>query len=369
LQEKFMNIERRLSRRRVLGAAGIAASGIALPRLVFAQNKKAVTFTLPWVAEGSNLFTFVAKGMGFWEKHGLDVDIARGSGSVAAAQAIGEARFEFGMASPSASILQAIKGLPTVALAVCAYDATMGIGLLSDGPIKSPKDLEGRQLASTVTSGEYPFLPAFAENAGFDLAKVTRIQVDNKVRDRLLSEGKVEAISGYASSAMPTYIATGVKARFMLFSDFGLLNYGTAVLTQPKRLAEEPELCAAFVEGALQGLKATMLDPTEAMKVFFKHVPEMALATQAREQIRVGTGINIFVSARDIIKTNGMGYIEPKDYEVMTDLVMKYIARDTDKRPAVADMMTNRFAGGLKLTPAEWEQTQKNAQEFRPYVS
>jgi NitT/TauT family transport system substrate-binding protein len=364
-----MNIERRLSRRRILSVAGVAASGIAAPRLVFAQNKKAVQFTLPWVAEGSNLFTFVAKGMGFWEKHGLDVEIARGSGSVAAAQAIGEARFDFGMASPSASILQAIKGLPTVALAACAYDATMGIGVLNDGPIKTPKDLEGRQLASTVTSGEYPFLPAFAENAGFDLEKVTRIQVDNKVRDRLLSEGKVDAISGYASSAMPTYIATGVKARFMLFSDYGLLNYGTAVLTQPKRLAEEPELCAAFVDGAMQGLKATMLDPAEAMKMFFKQVPEMALATQAREQIRVGTGINIYVSARDIIKANGMGFMEPKDYEVMADLVMKYVARDTDKRPTVADIMTNRFAGGVKLSAAEWEQTQKNAQEFRTFVS
>ena len=218
-------------------------------------------------------------------------------------------------------------------------------------------------MASTVTSGEYPFLQAFAENAGFDLAKVTRVQVDNKVRDRLLSEGKVDAISGYASSAMPTYVATGVKARFMLFSDFGLLNYGTAVMTQPKRLAEEPELCAAFVDGALQGLKATMLDPAEAMKVFFKQVPEMALASQAREQIRVGTGINIYVSARDIIRAHGMGYMEPKDYEVMTDLVMKYIARDTDKRPAVADMMTNRFVGAIALTEEEWGQTQKNAQK------
>ena len=364
-----MSIAQRMSRRRFLRAAAVATGGVALPRFVFAQNSKVVQFTLPWVAEGSNLFTFAAKGMGFWEKHGLDVEIARGSGSLAAAQAIGEARFDFGLASPSASILQAIKGLPTVALAACAYDATMGIGVLNDGPIKTPKDLEGRQLASTATSGEYPFLPAFAENAGFDLTKVKRIQVDNKVRDRLLSEGKVDAISGYASSAMPTYIATGVKARFMLFSDFGLLNYGTAVLTQPKRLAEEPELCAAFVDGALQGLKATMLDPAEVMKVFFKQVPEMALAAQAREQIRVGTGINIYVSAREIIKTHGMGYMEPKDYEVMTDLVMKYIARDTDKRPAVSEMMTNRFAGSLKLTPAEWEQTQKNAQEFRPYVS
>src|SRR5258707_4734 len=110
----------------------------------------------------------------------------------------------FRHASPSASILQAIKGLPTVALACCAYDATMGIGVMNDGPIKTPKDLEGRSMASVVTSGDYPFLPLFAEKAGFDLEKITRIQVDNKVRDRLLPEGKVDAISGFASSAMPS---------------------------------------------------------------------------------------------------------------------------------------------------------------------
>jgi hypothetical protein len=84
--EETVSIEGRMSRRRFLGGAGAAALGaagsIACPRLVFAQNKKSLQFTLPWVAEGSNLFTFVAKGMGFWEKHGLDVDIARGSGSV-----------------------------------------------------------------------------------------------------------------------------------------------------------------------------------------------------------------------------------------------------------------------------------------------
>jgi hypothetical protein len=50
-----MNITRRLSRRRFLSVSGIAAGGLTLPRLVFAQNKKAVHFTLPWVAEGSNL--------------------------------------------------------------------------------------------------------------------------------------------------------------------------------------------------------------------------------------------------------------------------------------------------------------------------
>src|SRR5580658_4802762 len=297
---------RRLTRRYVLRAAGVAAIGAAgslpLPRLVFAQNLKPVKFTLPWVSEGSNLFSYVAKGMGFWEKHGLDVSIARGSGSVAAAQAVGSGQFDFGMAAPPAAILQSVKGLSLMALAACAYDATMGVGVLNDSPIKSPKDLEGKQLAGTVTSGEYPFLPAFADKAGFDFSKVSIVQVDNKVRDRLLAEKKVDAISGFASSAMPNYVATGVQAHFMLYSEYGIPNYGNTVLTQPQLVQSSPELCAAFVDGMMQGVKATLLDPTEAIKVFFKQNPELALAAQAKEQIRVGTGIMAFVATRETLK-------------------------------------------------------------------
>ena len=368
-----MIIQRRLTRRRILATAafagGSAAGGLAVPRLVFAQSKRAIKFTLPWVAEGSSLYTFVAKGMGFWDKHGLDVDIARGSGSVSAAQAIGEGRFDFGMTTPSIAILQSIKGLPTVGLACCAYDATMGVCVMNDGPIKTPKDLEGRTMASVVTSGDYPFLPLFAEKAGFDLSKVSRLQVDNKVRNRLLPEGKVDAISGFASSVMPDYAASGVKAHFMLYSDYGIPNYGTTLMTQPARVVDEPELCAVFVDGLLQGLKATLLDPAEAIKVFFKQVPEMALLAQAREQTRVGNGILMYVVTRDIIRTNGLGYMEPKDYEAMTDLVMKYLAHEGDPRPEISNVMTNRFAGAVKLSPAEWAEAQKNAQEFRPFVS
>ena len=159
----------------------------------------------------------------------------------------------------------------------------------------------------------------------------------------MLPEGTVDAISGYASSAMPSYVATGVKAHFMLFSDYGILNYGTTVMTQPNRVAEEPQLCAAFVDGIMRGLKATLLDPKEAIKV-------------------------AHVAAREVIKTNGMGYMEPNDYESMTDLVMKYVAKEGDQRPDVRKMMTNQFVGDHKPSPAEWDQMQKNTHEFRTYL-
>jgi ABC-type nitrate/sulfonate/bicarbonate transport system substrate-binding protein len=368
-----MSQQRRISRRRFLKTAGAAAAGLAVgvskPMLVYAQNKKTLKFTLPWVAEGSNLVAFVAKGMDLWSKHGLEVEIARGFGSVAAAQAIGAGQFDFGLSAAPAGILQAAKGLPVMLLLSTAYDATMGIGVLNDSGIKTPKDLEGRQMASTTTSGEYPFLGVFAEKAGFDLSKVGQAQVDNKVRDRLLAEKKVDAISGFAMSAMPGYAATGVAAHFMLFSDYGIPLYHNALMTQTQRFASEPELCAAVAEGLSHAVKATLLDPNEAMKVFLKQVPEMALASAGRETLRVGTGIFNYSAAREPLKLNGVGYFEPKDFEFMTELVMKYVAREGEKRPAAADIMTNKFAGLVKLSPAEWEQALKGAQEFRGLLS
>ncbi|HTQ33422.1 MAG TPA: ABC transporter substrate-binding protein [Stellaceae bacterium] len=365
-----MRLDRSITRRRLLRATGVAAvATLPVPRLVYAQTPKQVKFTLPWVADGSNLFTYVAKEMGFWSKQGLDVSIARGFGSVAAAESVGTGKFDFSTAAPLAAILQVIKGLPIVALGACAYDATMGIGVLDDSPIKSPKDLEGKQMGSTATSGEFPFLAAFAEKAGFDLSKVTIVQVDNKVRDRLLPEKKVDAISGFATTFLAEYIATGVKAHSFLYSHYGIPNYGNTVITQPKRVAEEPELCAAFVDGMMQGLKATMLDPAEAIKILFKALPELALAAQAKEQVRVGTGLMIYVSAHDTLTSKGMGYIDPADFKAQADLVMKFLAKPEDKLPVIDSMMTNKFTGGIKFTEAEMSQAQKNCQEFRSYVT
>ena len=365
-----MRNDRPITRRRLIGTAGAAvAGGLTLPRLVFAQNVKPVKFTLPWVAEGSNVFAFVAKEMGFWEKHGLDVSISRGFGSVAAAEAVGTGRFDFSMSAPLAVVLQVVKGLPIVALGACAYDATMGIGVLDDGPIKTPKDLEGRQLGGTATSGEFPFLPAFAEKAGFDLSKVTINQVDNKVRNRLLTEHKVDAISGFATTFLAEYAATGTKAHSFLYSHYGIPNYGNTIITQPQRLATEPELCGAFVDGMMQGLKATMLDPKAAIDILFKAAPELKLAPQMAEQLRVGTGLMIFVSARETVTTKGMGYIDPTDFTAQADLVMKYLATPDEKRPDIDSMMTNKFTGTLKLTAAELDQAQKNSQEFKAYVT
>jgi len=346
-----------MTRRQLLGAAAMgaaAAGGIAMPAIAQQRN---VTFTLPWVPEGPNLNTFVAKANGYWSKAGLNVDIAKGTGSVAAAQAIGNGRFQFGIAAATAGLQQAALGLPIVQISCCSYDAFMALVTLSDSGVASPRDLAGKKLASTTSSGDFPFLPAFAANAGLDLSKVEILQVDPNVRQRLLIEKQVAAISCFAPSVVPGYIANGFSPKVILYSRFNLPLFGNALFTQQALLEKEPEFCGAIAEGLNEATKFVLLKPDESLDIFFKANPEMALAKGARELTKLALDFFRYSVVRDAAKQHGIGYAPPDDYKTMTDLVMKYVAPN-EKRPDLEKVVSNKFAGGVKLTDAEWNSIQ-----------
>ena len=347
----------RLTRREMLRTAAMAAAaagGLASPAIA---QQRSVAFTLPWVPEGPNLNTFVAKANGYWSKAGLNVDIAKGTGSVAAAQAIGNGQFQFGLSAATAGLQQAALGLPLVQISCCSYDAFMAVVTMSDSGVSSPKDLEGKKIASTTKSGEFPFLPAFAANAGVDLSKVEILQVDPNVRQQLLIDKQVAAISAFAPSVVPGYIANGFSPKIMLFSKFNLPLFGNALFTQQALLEKEPALCGAIAEGLNEATKFVLLKPEESLDIFFKANPEMELAKGAREQTKLALNFFRYSVVRDAAKQNGIGYAPPGDYQTMTDLVMKYVAPD-GKRPDLDKVVSNKFAGGVKMTDAEWNSLQ-----------
>jgi ABC-type nitrate/sulfonate/bicarbonate transport system substrate-binding protein len=327
-----------------------------------------VTLTLSWVAEGASAYPYVAKSKGYWSEAGLDVTIVRGYGSVAATQAVGTGRFDFGISACPTPILQAAKGLPVIQIACCGYDSTMGINVLADSPIRAPKDLEGRRLGVTPTSGDYPFIPAFARKAGFDLDKVNMIQVDGNVRSRLLTERKVDAIDGYAVSNLPLFAATSVETRFMLFSSYGMTFAGTGLITQQTTASSDPTLCTAMAVGLLKGLRDCMTQSSAALGLFFNEVPEIAASPTAREQSRIGMGIFNMSMLSDIPKKHGFGYAPPEDYESMIDLTMEYAADKADKRPKVAEVVTNDFIGDVRMDETQWTAARASLTEFERYL-
>lgn len=140
-----MRIVGPITRRCLLKTAAIAdagsAAGLPLRRLAYAQPPTPVKFTLPWVAEGSSLFTSVAKEMGFLDKHGLDVSIARGS---AAAEAIGTGHFDSSMRG-SRPFFRWSRGCRSLRSALVRMTRQWASACSKTGRSSHPRKLEGRQ--------------------------------------------------------------------------------------------------------------------------------------------------------------------------------------------------------------------------------
>ena len=354
----------RLTRRALLAAPALLTLGHGR-----AAELKKVSFTLPFLPEGPNLIAFVARANGYWAEEGLNVDIARGFGSLAAAQAIGAGRFDYGLAAAPAGLQQSAKGLKLIQIACCSYDAQMGITTLADSPIHAAPDLAGHKLGSTPTSGEYPFLPAYAGAIGLDLAKVAMSTVDANVRLRVLQEHQVDAISGFVNSIVPVLAAQGAASRSFLFSQAGLSFYGNVLMTQPARLTAEPAVAQGMVRGLMKATRFTLLQPDDALKTFLKAVPEAALSKTAAEQARIGLGMYRLAATPDKARSHPLGWSDPADYAAMLDLTMKYLAAPEDHRPEPDEVFTNALATDVTMTPDEWAKAAASAQDFKAMLA
>jgi NitT/TauT family transport system substrate-binding protein len=364
---------RLISRRQVLaGAAASAVLGLngdlgRPARAARSAARSTAKFTLSLLPSGTNVFVFAARNKGFWKQRGIEVEISRGFGSAAAAQAVGTGKFEFGLIGAPSAIEQAALGIPLQSIATIQYDAAMGIVVLADSPIKTPADLMGRRLGATVSSGEFPYLRAFAKRSGFDLAKVQVVQLDSDARMRALAEQQVDAVSGLAPAVVAPLAADGVKTRFLPFADSGLRLYGLSLLTQPKLIDQEPELCQAVADGALEGLAFTLADPDAALAAFYQEVKEGQVRNRPAE-VAIAMGMMQLTLFDDVAKRHGLGWHDPAKFMAMTELVAKYATPPGTERPDSDALFTNRFAGAVKLSTADWDAAQKRFSDYAQYL-
>ena len=364
-----MKLRRRvvLTRRSLMTQGAAAAGALLLPLPAIAATRT-VKFTLAWLAQGNSIYTFVARDKGMMKARGIDLDIARGFGSVASSQAIAEGRFDFGIVAAPALILAVAKGLPLVALATCDYDSTMAVGVLDDSPITKPQQLAGKKIASVPTSGEFPFLPAYAQKVGLDLKTIDFLHVDNKVLEQVLMQKQVDAITSFALGSAAVMLSKGVPSRWFLYSAAGIRNDGQTIAARRKTLESDPALCEALVDGLLEALAFTLTDPQQSLDIFRKAVPEMALNPSAKVLARDGLGMWQHGIDRPEAREHGLGWGDLQSYAETTDLVMQALMPPGATRPNPAAMFTNRFAGKIKLTAAQWASVGQRVSEFDRYL-
>ena len=300
----------RLTRRQAIAAAGLTVAAVTLPRPSIVQAATSIKMTLPWLPQGSQFFPFVAKNRGFWQRRGLNVEIARGFGSGAAIQTITQHQMQTGIIAAPSILVAAAADLDTRVVGIAGYDSTMGILTLASSPVKTLKDLEGRRLGSTLQSAEVPFIDQVLSLSGVDPAKVSRVALQANVLETSLINKQVDAISIFATSNTPNFLTQGIETRFFPYADVGIRLYSNCLTTSPDYLAQNRSMVEAWADGMNEGLKYCMLNFEEAVDIFVSEVPEVKMSSTGRAHTRYGAGLFMAALLTPEIRDHGIGWAD-----------------------------------------------------------
>jgi NitT/TauT family transport system substrate-binding protein len=270
-----------------------------------------VKFTLDWKFEGPSAPFFVALDKGYYKAEGLDVTIDNGNGSVEAINRVasGTYHMSFGDINSLIRFRDKKENTPVKAVAMLYNAPPFAIVSMKKYGVQKPKDLEGKTLGAPAPDGAYAQWPLFVKEQKIDTSKVKIENVGFPVREPMLAEGKVQAITGFSFSSYMNLRSRGVpqdEIVVMLMRDFGLELYGNAILANPKFAQENPKAVAGFVRATLKGVADTIANPREAVKSVVKR---NAIADEAVEFVRLKMALDQnFVTPE--VRKNGLGAVD-----------------------------------------------------------
>ena len=345
------------------GLGLILATGTApaFIREAGASKHRKVSFMLPWLFVGGHSFEFAAQKL-YWPKRGLDVSIARGYGSGAATKAVSAGQAMFGEASAGVVVLGVSKGLDVVNIGAKLQRSPIAISCRADSGIKTPKDLEKGHIVQAANSGDTVMFDGFTRAAGIDGSKVKRTMVHpSKLLSTVLS-GRADCQGAYYVSNSATLELKQPGSVHFLYADYGMQTLDLGLITGGDMIKNDPELVQLVVDGAMEGLKLQLLEPEKALDIMIAARPE--LKTRPKKLLLTHAGNTNALSIGPAVEKNGLGWMDEADQTKTRNVVVKYMP--VKNVPPIEQLFTNRFAGNIKLTAAEWAKAKELAAPFDP---
>jgi NitT/TauT family transport system substrate-binding protein len=265
--------------RRGLIAGAVATAGlIGAPALVRAQSAKA-KMILNWRYQGPQSWFFQAQDMGFLKDEGVELEIDQGEGSAAAITKVATGAYDVGFGDMNALIDLASRKPEDAPIAVYAMfnNPPFTIAVKADGPIKAPKDLEGKTIGGPANDAALKLFPAFARLAGIDASKVTITNMQPNLREQMLQRGQVDGIFGFVNTIAFSAKLAGIDAdkdfRFINYVDHKMDLYSNTLVVSQKLAKDNRKAVAGIVRAFNRGLAETLKDFDKAVDAVAKREP------------------------------------------------------------------------------------------------
>ena len=332
-----------LSRRSIVVLAVATACATPLIAAAPAAAQTKLKMVLNWKYQGPQGWFFLADDRGYFKAAGLEMTIDQGNGSGAPIPLVANGTYDVGFGDLNALIEFAAKKPAEAPIAVYEiYNRPpFTIAVKADGPIKTPKDLEGKTLGGPASDAALKLFPAFCKIAKIDCSKITITNMQPSLREQMLMKGQVDGVFGYVNTIRFSAKLIGVdpskQIRFLNYGDYGMDLYSNGIIVSKKLVKDNPAAVRGLVAAINHGIEDTLKNPDAAVAAVAKREPLLKVAV---ERERLEATLQDEMNHPEIAKI-GLGNVDMARLKRSIDILVEAV--NLPRTPSVDEIFTPAF--------------------------
>lgn len=337
-----------MSRRRFFESSALLAGAVGLGSLIEAcssspasssratkvARKTAITLQLDFLPFGRYAPFYYAASRGFFARRNLDVTIVPSTGTGPALEQLVAGRVQALFVDiPSTMDLMGKDPHPLMrSYAVLYAKAPETVFFFEGGSIRTPKDLNGKTIATSAGSTDFELFPLFAKANGINYSSIHWDVVAPSAKVSLLLEHKVVATTTYIMGLPDAEagLSSGETLGHFTYGDYGVDVYGNGLIFTDSYAKSNPDVVKAFVEASLEGYVASFADPHAAAAAMAAQVPTLKPEVAVKELAIVKQ-----LAYGPAQRAHGIGYQAPSamkaSYDAVIDVLHQPIAIPLDQ--------------------------------------
>jgi NitT/TauT family transport system substrate-binding protein len=284
------------------------------------KEKQKIRVQLPFLKQSLDAPLIWAIEKGYFAEEGLDVSYERGFGNADTISKLGTGKYDMAFSD--------------------VYNA-MEFNDKNPNDKIVPAALVGKKLGAPAGDGPRKLFPLFAKEVKIAPDSVTWDTMEPKLRETFLLQGKVDAVSGFYTSVIPSLIKGGKTMddiQIFFYDEYGLDFYGNGILVKQDFMTKNPDAIKAFLKAYFRGMQEVVKDPSAALDLVIS-TDQSKLMDREAEKLRLKLAIErMYVTPE--VEAAGFGGADMKRLE-------KSIAQTVEgfnlKPATVADLFTDKF--------------------------
>jgi NitT/TauT family transport system substrate-binding protein len=268
-----------------------------------------VTVQLAWTHTAQFAGMYAADQKGYYAAENMTVTFVEGGPSVDSIETVLSGAAHFGIASADVLLLARSAGKAVDAFAVIFRRSPRVYVALASSGIARPQDFVGKIIAVNST-GRAPF-EAMMKRIGIRPDQYTLVNSTSDLAS--FYSGQVQVRSVYLTNEILTMRAAGYKVNIIYPDDYGIHNYGDALIATEALIKNQPDLVLRFLRATLKGWTYAVEHPSEMGAMVVKY---NAKADPALENEKMAAGIPLINTGEDHI-----GWMRPEIWSGMEQIL------------------------------------------------